>query len=73
MTKKQSNNVSDVEAMKTWSKIPKDIQGMLLENVFCSTCGVTTIIDYTINNFDYGIVLNGTCASCGGKVARVVD
>ncbi len=73
MTKKQSNNVSDVEAMKRWSEIPKDIQGMFLENVFCGTCGVTTIVDYTINNSDYGIVLRGTCASCGGKVARVID
>ena len=67
------NNISDIEAMKKWNGIPKDIQNRLVGNVYCRECGVTTIIDYVIQNSDYGIILKGMCAHCGLNVARVIE
>lgn len=64
---------SNLNAQKKWGKIPEDIQQKLIDNVFCSTCFTTTIIDYTLHDDEYGIVLKGTCKTCGKDVARVVE
>ena len=56
-----------------WNTISKSNQAKLLNNVFCGKCGVTTIVEYTIENSQSDIVLQGKCTKCGGKVARVVE
>lgn len=43
------------------------------DNVFCSKCGVTTIIDYGIHNDRFGCVLKGRCKKCGGDIARYIE
>ena len=70
---KQSPAVSDMKALKKWAKVPSDIQQLLINNVFCSKCGVTTIVDYGIHNDRFGVVLKGLCKKCGGSVARMVE
>ncbi len=65
--------VINFQAAKKWSKIPKEFQEKLISNVFCSTCGVTKIKDYTLNDDDFGILLKGKCSKCGGDVARLVE
>ena len=69
----QSPAVTDMKALKKWSKIPPHVQQLLIGNVFCSKCGVTTIVDYGIHDDRFGIVLNGFCQKCGGRVARMVE
>ncbi|AFM41135.1 hypothetical protein Desaci_2172 [Desulfosporosinus acidiphilus SJ4] len=66
-------SVADFEAVKKWSKIPPNIQQRLLNNVFCSKCGVTTIVEYTLLNDKFGILLKGKCKKCGFDVARLVE
>ncbi|MEK4967036.1 hypothetical protein MKX29_04950 [Cytobacillus sp. FSL R7-0696] len=62
-----------MEAAKQWLAIPKDTREMLLRNVFCSNCGETEIVKYTIESGDYGPILKGKCKTCGSEVARVID
>ena len=66
-------SVIDFKATQKWSKIPPNIQQLLLNNVFCSTCGGTTIDDYTMYNEKFGILLRGKCKKCGSDVARLVE
>lgn len=47
-------SVIDFKAAQKWSKIPKKIQERLIDNVFCSACGVTTIVEYTLSNEKIG-------------------
>lgn len=65
--------VTDFKAVQKWNKFPKDIQKILLSNVYCSTCGVTTIIEYSMYNDKLGILLKGKCKKCGREVARLVE
>lgn len=65
--------VSDFKAVQKWAKIPKSIQKSFIENVYCSECGVTAIVEYTINDDKLGFLLNGTCKKCGNKVTRFVE
>ncbi|MCF8012330.1 MAG: hypothetical protein K9L17_13570 [Clostridiales bacterium] len=66
-------SVTDFKAAKKWSKIPKDIQKRIVNNVFCSTCGVTTIVNYTLYDDRFGVLLQGKCEKCGKDVARLVE
>jgi len=65
--------VTDFKAAQRWSKLPKNIQDLLLNNVFCSVCGVTTIVEYSMYNDKFGILLKGKCKKCGRDVARLVE
>jgi hypothetical protein len=69
----QIGTVLDMKAIIKWSLIPDDLKEALLKNVFCTNCGVTTIVDYAIVNDKYGFVLQGKCAKCGSAVARYVE
>lgn len=63
----------DLQAAQKWSKIPKHFQQLILKNVFCTICGVTTIVEYTLHSEKYGILLEGKCIKCGKDVARLVE
>jgi hypothetical protein len=60
-------------ALEKWNAIPENIKKMLINNVFCGACGVTTIIDFDIKNDELGIVLEGKCKKCGNEVARFIE
>ena len=46
----------------------------VLDNVFCGKCMTTVIYDYSIYIDALGyIILWGSCAKCGKKVARVIE
>ena len=64
---------TDFSALQKWNKISKDMQRKILDNVFCSNCYVTTIVDYTMSDEKHGIVIRGKCKKCGKDIARVVD
>lgn len=66
-------SVIDYKAARKWNKIPKNVQEMLINNVFCSNCGVTTIVDYDLQNDKFGVLLKGKCKKCGSAVARLVE
>ena len=63
----------DIKAIQKWSKISKHIQEKLLENVFCSTCGTTTIVDYSMYDDKAGILIKGKCKKCNREVARLIQ
>ena len=65
--------ITDLKAALKWSKIPKQVQEHLLNNVFCSACGVTTIVEYSMHNDKFGVLLKRKCKKCGGSVARLVE
>jgi len=65
--------IDDINALRKWNKIDKEHQKLIVENVYCRNCKVTTIVDYSITSDKYGIVLKGKCKKCGNEVARVVE
>ena len=65
--------ITDITAAQKWNKIQKYQQERLIDNVFCSACGVTTIVEYSMHNDKYGILLKGKCKKCGAPVARLIE
>lgn len=66
-------SVTDFRAAQKWSKLSHDLKNKLLGNVFCSSCGVTTIVEYTLHDEKFGILIKGKCKKCGMDVARLVE
>ncbi|MGO4886229.1 hypothetical protein ACJ2A9_00595 [Anaerobacillus sp. MEB173] len=66
-------SVINFNAAKKWNQLPKPVQQQLLDNVFCSSCGVTTIVDYTLHDDEFGLLLKGKCKTCNGNVARLIE
>ena len=71
----RKDSISDLPAIKKWKAIPEQGRRILISNVFCGKCGVTTLEDgFTIHdNAPYGIILRGKCKKCGGQVARCIE
>jgi predicted nucleic-acid-binding Zn-ribbon protein len=65
--------IIEFKAARKWAKLPKDIQELLINNVFCMNCGVTRIVDYDILHHEFGILLQGKCIKCGNDVVRLVE
>lgn len=65
--------IIDFKAARKWAKLPKDIQELLLNNVFCANCGVTRIVDYDMHDHKFGILLQGKCIKCDSDVARLIE
>jgi len=70
---KQKPAIFDIFALKKWSKIPRDEQQLLVNNVHCAKCGTTTIVNYSMQDSHSGLVLKGACQKCGGPVARFIE
>lgn len=66
-------SVTDFKAAQKWSKLPQTLKHRLLGNVFCSNCGATTVVDYTLHDNVSGILIKGKCNKCGKDVARLVE
>jgi hypothetical protein len=61
-------------AQLLWDAIPPHFQERILHNVWCPHCGdMTTMTDFTGEVHGRSLVLSGTCVTCRGKVARVLE
>ena len=57
-----------------WDAIPRHFQEQVLHNVWCPHCGdMTTIMEFTGEVHGRSLVLRGTCVTCRGRVARVLE
>ena len=57
-----------------WDAIPSHFQERILQNVWCPHWGdMTTMTDFTGEVHGKSLVLHGTCVTCRGKVARVLE
>ena len=61
-------------ARQRWEWIPPKLQAMLLSNVWCRFCREAGDMVLLNGKIEKGrLVLHGTCAVCGARVARVVE
>lgn len=61
------------QARARWNGIPKHGQTSILENVICVHCKGSAM-KLKSGKMERGmLILEGTCAKCGGKVVRCVE
>jgi hypothetical protein len=74
LQEQQIDNVINMSSPRAkWLALPQNIRDLLLKNGYCSNCGdVTEIVDFTIYDKN-GLIIEGKCKKCGGKVVRCVE
>ncbi|NTU52811.1 MAG: hypothetical protein HGA97_03740 [Chlorobiaceae bacterium] len=61
-------------ALKRWDAIDPTIQGKILSNVWCRSCRKAVYINIESARIETKeLILSGTCADCGGTVARLIE
>lgn len=71
---KAGEGITDFEALKEWHVLPERERQILLTNAFCSKCGTASFAPgYNIRKDKLGLVIEGTCATCGKPIARTQD
>ena len=70
-----ANGAADQEACEIWQSWPEERRKILLNNALCGNCGGLTSFapGYTVWKDQWGLILDGKCAKCGGKIRRVCD
>ena len=62
------------QAAILWSAISKENQQRVLKNVFCGKCRTSVEMVQFTGKVEHGnIILEGSCAVCGGKVVRLLE
>ena len=71
----KERGTTDLVAYKEWQSWPEKRKWLYLNNAFCGNCrGAVSFADgYNIRKGEWGIVVEGTCAKCGGMIRRVCD
>ena len=65
--------ITDIEAYRKWKTLNKTTRVTILRNVFCPRCFVTRITNYDMRMHRLGVALEGKCAKCGERVARLIE
>lgn len=61
-------------AKKHWRQIPEEERKKILSNVWCSRCHKVVTLQLREGKMEgRSLVLKGTCKTCGGEAARVVE
>ncbi len=63
----------DERDIKAWEQLSKEEQEALLEDGFCLSCGKTTIIDFTVNCTEEGLLIKGKCIGCSDPIIRMIQ
>ena len=71
----KGEGTTNLEAYKIWKSWPEERRQMYLHNAFCARCGgVASFADsYNIRRDSWGLIVEGTCVKCGGRIRRVCD
>ena len=62
------------EARRRWEQVSEAARKAILGNVWCSKCKTGIAMQFRGAKMDgTSLVLQGTCKTCSGEVARVVE
>ena len=71
---RRGRSMTDIEAARSWKRIPENIQQLLLGSVFCPNCGTASFASgYSLRMRDGFVLIEGRCAACGVEIARLCD
>lgn len=71
---RKGNGVTDLEAVRLWRTYPERVQELLLNNAFCSNCGVASFKPgYNLRMSDSHVLIEGNCAKCDARIARLCN
>lgn len=70
----KGEGTTDIEAIRLWKSYLDKAKEMWLHNTFCGNCGVTSFKPgYNLRKDKFGVVIEGNCDKCDGRIVRCCD
>ena len=70
----KGDGTTDLAAWKIWKSWPEMRRQMYLQHAFCASCGSSSFAPgFNVRQDRYGLIVQGTCSKCGGKISRACD
>lgn len=64
----------EVDALQFWNDLPEEHRERIISNVYCGYClDAVKIVECTIHNDPFGVLLRGKCNNCSNRIARLVE
>ena len=60
-------------SIEKWDALPNNEKLQILKSAYCSKCDLTTIVNYIIEENEFGIILKGKCKKCGKDILRLIE
>ncbi|MCI8993790.1 MAG: hypothetical protein HFG80_13930 [Eubacterium sp.] len=71
---RKEEGTTDIEAVRLWKSYPDEVKEMWLHHAFCYNCGTASFKPgYNLRKDKFGVVIEGFCDKCGGRIARCCD
>ena len=66
------NGTTNLEAYRIWKSWPEERRESHLNGVYCGNCGGVTSFasGYNVKKSKWGLILQGNCAKCGGRIRK---
>ena len=65
----EGSGTTDIEALREWKDMPEDARDFFLNNAYCVNCGNASFkAGYNLRKDQFGIVIEGVCSKCGGRM-----
>ncbi|MBG9988675.1 hypothetical protein HZY88_06785 [Aerococcaceae bacterium DSM 111176] len=69
-----NDGVTEFEALKLWNQHSDFVKEMWLTTAYCMKCKATTILPgFNLSMSHNRILIEGQCATCGGRASRTCD
>ena len=70
----KGQGTTDLDAVRLWQTYPDKAKEMWLNNAYCSNCGIGSFkTGYNLRKDKFGVVIEGYCSKCGGRMVRCCD
>ena len=70
----RNKGLTEIEAFQEWQSWTERDRQFFLNNALCPNCHLTSFApDYTVRADSLGLIIEGTCARCGHRIARCCD
>lgn len=56
-----------------WTKLSVEKQQFILNNAYCCKCGITDLINYSLHNDRFGLILKGKCSCCNSNIGILIE
>lgn len=70
----KNEGTTDIEAVRLWKSYSDETKEMWLHNAFCINCGNASFRPgYNLRKNKFGLVIEGFCDKCEGRIVRCCD
>ena len=69
----KNNSIPYICDATKWTKLSNEKQQLILNSAYCNKCGVTDLLNYSLHNDRFGLILKGKCSCCNISIGILIE